>query len=90
MYFVIDMKFIYGGPTDANVKALFFVSRATYQATDWFFNHLAGIIPIVMVTRDRKVIPLLLPSLIKVRFKLLQCVVWIWRHPIEGHLRLTF
>ena len=34
---------------------LLFFCRATYQATDWFFNHLAGIMPVVMVTDDKKV-----------------------------------
>ena len=32
-----------------------YVSRATYQATDWFYNHLAGAMPVVMVTNDKQV-----------------------------------
>ena len=28
--------------------------------------------------------------IIKIRSKLLHCVVWIWRHLVEGRLRLTF
>ncbi|XP_021369057.1 DIS3-like exonuclease 1 isoform X3 [Mizuhopecten yessoensis] len=31
-------------------------SRSTYTAADWFYNHLAGQIPIVMVTQYRQVI----------------------------------
>ncbi|XP_069126738.1 DIS3-like exonuclease 1 [Argopecten irradians] len=31
-------------------------SRSTYKAADWFYNHLAGQMPIVMVTQDKQVI----------------------------------
>ncbi|XP_060081062.1 DIS3-like exonuclease 1 [Ylistrum balloti] len=31
-------------------------SRSTYKAADWFYNHLAGQIPVVMVTQDKQVI----------------------------------
>lgn len=38
------------------IKMLIICSRCIYYATVWYYNHLAGLMPVVMVTEDAEAI----------------------------------